>query len=142
MKESLKPGLKYSFTYTVPDEKTVPHLLPESEEFRAMPPVLATGFLVGLIEWACIRALSPHLDEGEGSLGVHIDVSHIAATPPGFTVTVDVECLAVRGPRVHFTVRIHDGVDLIGQGRHERYVLRWQHFIRRVEKKARLLPPT
>jgi fluoroacetyl-CoA thioesterase len=141
MKETLKAGLKCRFAYKVPEDKTVPYLLPEAEEFRSMPPVFATGFMVGLMEWACIRALEPHLEEGEGSLGVHIDVSHTAATPPGFTVTVDVECLEVRGPRVYFSVRGHDGVDLIGQGRHERYVLRWRHFIRRVEKKARLLPP-
>jgi fluoroacetyl-CoA thioesterase len=140
MKQTLKSGLKYSFAYKVPEDKTVPHLLPESPEFQSMPPVFATGYMVGLIEWACIQALAPHLEDGEGSLGVHIDVSHTAATPPGFTITVDVECLEVRGPRVYFSVRAHDGVDLIGQGRHERYVLKWQHFVRRVEKKARLLP--
>lgn len=139
MKETLKPGLRRHFVYKVPEDKTVPHLLPEAPEFRSMPPVFATGFMVGVIEWACIQALAPHLDEGEGSLGVHIDVSHTAATPPGFTVTVDVECLEVRGPRVHFNVRVHDGVDLIGEGRHVRYVLKWQHFIRRVDKKAKLL---
>lgn len=139
MKETLKPGLTYRFVYKVPEDKTVPHLFPEAVEFQAMPPVFATGFMVGLMEWACIQALAPHLEEGEGSLGVHIDVSHTAATPPGFTVTVDVNCLEVRGPRVYFSLRAHDGVDLIGQGLHERYVLHWRHFIRRVEKKAQLL---
>ena len=41
----------------------------------------------------------PHLDAGEGSLGVHVDVSHLAATPPGLTVTVDVEVTAIEGKR-------------------------------------------
>ena len=52
MNPSLKPGLQYRFRYTVPPEKTVPHLYPESESFRQMPQVLATGFMVGLMEWA------------------------------------------------------------------------------------------
>ena len=76
-----------------------------------MPAVFATGFMVGLMEWTCMQLLAPHLDPGEGSLGVHIDVSHTAATPPGLTVTVDAECVAVDGPRITFMVKAHDGID-------------------------------
>ena len=78
----------------------MPHLYPEAPEFKEMPTVFATGFMVGLMEWTCLKVLAPHLDEGEGSLGVHIDVSHIAATVPGQTVTVDAECTKVSGRRV------------------------------------------
>ena len=52
MKPTLQPGLAFSFAYTVPPNKTVPHLYPESDWFRAMPEVFATGFMVGLVEWA------------------------------------------------------------------------------------------
>ncbi len=83
MKASLAPGLKHRFDYTVPANKTVPFLYPEAPTFQAMPKVFATGYMVGLMEWTCIQAMEPHLDPGEGSLGVHIDVSHLAATPPG-----------------------------------------------------------
>ena len=62
MKESLKPGIGYEHRFVVPDSKTVPALYPESPEFTAMPKVFATGFLVGLIEWTCIKAVNPHLD--------------------------------------------------------------------------------
>ena len=65
-----------------------------------MPKVFATGFMVVLMEWTCMQLMAPHLDPGEGSLGVHVDVSHLAATPPGMTVTVDVECIAVEGQRL------------------------------------------
>ena len=123
MKATLKPGLTHRFTYQVPQNKTVPHLYPEVADFQAMPEVFATGFMVGLMEWTCMQLLAPHLDPGEGSLGVHIDVSHTAATPPGLTVTVDAECLAVDGPRITFKVKAHDGVDLIGEGRHQRFVV-------------------
>ena len=57
--------------------------MPNRPQLRAMPDVFATGFMVGLMEWTCVQLLEPHLDAGEGSLGVHIDVSHKSATPPG-----------------------------------------------------------
>ncbi len=136
MKPSLKPGLTQHFEFTVPVEKTVPHLYPEAPEFVAMPEVFATGFMVGLMEWTCLKLLEPHLDEGEGSLGTHINVSHKAATPPGLTVSVDAECLEVRGPRVTFRVSAHDGVDEIGAGTHERFVVTWNRFNKMVAGKG------
>ena len=137
MKPTLKPGLAHRLAYQVPESKTVPYTYPESPEIAAMPKVFATGFMIVLMEWACTELLASHLDPGEGSLGVHVDVSHLAATPPGLTVTVDVECVAVLGPRVTFKVRAHDGVDLIGEGRHERFVVAWDKFNARVAAKAR-----
>ena len=135
MKPSLRAGLKHSFSYLVPEAKTVPHLYRESAELRAMPEVFATGFMVGLMEWTCVELLAPHLDEGEGSLGTHIDVSHKAATPVGFTVTVEAECIEVRGPRARFKIVAHDGVDEIGAGTHERFIVAWDRFNRSVAAK-------
>jgi fluoroacetyl-CoA thioesterase len=99
--------------------------------------VFATGYLVGLMEWAWIEAIAPHLDAGEGSLGVHVDVSHSAATPPGLTITVDVECTAVEGRRLSFNVKAHDGVDPVGEGRHQRFVVAWDRFNAKVAEKAK-----
>jgi fluoroacetyl-CoA thioesterase len=135
MKETLKAGVKATFSYTVPVEKTVPYIFRESAEMQTMPEVFATGFMVALMEWTCVQALSPHLDEGEGSVGVHVDVSHDAATPPGLTVTVDAEVTEVDGRRVWFYVRAHDGVDQIGEGYHQRAVVKWDSFNRRVTEK-------
>jgi fluoroacetyl-CoA thioesterase len=135
MKPSLKAGLKHRFSYRVPDTKTVPALYPESPELQAMPDVFATGFMVGLMEWTCVQLLEPHLDDGEGSLGTHIDVSHKAATPVGFTVTVDAECIEVRGPRARFRIVAHDGIDEIGEGTHERFIVSWDRFNRGVANK-------
>jgi fluoroacetyl-CoA thioesterase len=136
MRATLKSGLTHRFTYQVPTQKTVPHLYQEAPEFQAMPAVFATGFMVGLMEWTCIQLLAPHLDAGEGSLGTHIDVSHLAATPAGLNVTVDAECTAVRGRRASFRVRAHDGVDMIGEGRHERAIVVWDRFNAKVAEKA------
>jgi fluoroacetyl-CoA thioesterase len=136
MKPTLKPGLKHRLNYTVAPEKTVPHTFPESQIIASMPKVFATGFMIVLMEWACTELLSAHLEAGEGSVGVHVDVSHLAATPPGMTVTVDVECVQIVGQRVSFSVKAHDGMDLIGEGRHERFVVAWDSFNARVAAKA------
>jgi fluoroacetyl-CoA thioesterase len=140
MKPSLTAGLKHRFSYTVPEAKTVPHLYKEAPELQEMPEVFATGFMVGLMEWTCVQLLAPHLDAGEGSLGVHIDVSHKAATPPGLTVTVEAECVEVRGPRARFTLRAHDGIDEIGSGTHERFIVSLDRFNRSVAAKAAKVP--
>src|SRR5258708_30221963 len=96
----------------------------EGEELLVMPEVLAAGFLVGFLEWACIKAVNPHLDwPQEQSVGTHIDVSHEAATPPGLEVTASVELIGVEGRKLIFAVSAHDGVDLISRGRHERFII-------------------
>jgi fluoroacetyl-CoA thioesterase len=136
MKETLKPGIKYQHKFVVPRTKTVPALYPEAEEFLAMPEVFATGFLVGFLEWACIKAVNPHLDwPQEQTVGTHIDVSHEAATPAGLEVTASVELISVEGRKLVFAVQAHDGVDLISQGSHQRYVIDKQRFSAKVEAK-------
>jgi fluoroacetyl-CoA thioesterase len=138
MKDTLKTGISYEHRFVIPESKTVPALYPEAEEFAVMPEVLATGFMVGLLEWACIKAINPHLDwPQEQTLGTHIDVSHEAATPPGLEVTVSVELVAIDGRRLVFAVEAHDGVDLISRGRHERFIVNKAKFDAKVGEKLR-----
>ena len=124
MKATLKPGLTHRFSYQVPENKTVPYTYPESPEIAAMPKVFATGFMIVLMEWTCTQLMAPHLDPGEGSLGVHVDVSHIA-----------VDSIYSPVQRVAFHVKAHDGIDLIGEGRHERFVVMWDKFNARLVAK-------
>ncbi|RPH39023.1 MAG: thioesterase [Burkholderiales bacterium] len=138
MLDTLKPGIRYEHRFVVPLSKTVPALYPESPEFVVMPEVFATGFLVGFLEWACIKAINPHLDwPREQTVGTHIDVSHEAATPPGLEVTATVELIAVEGRKLVFAVAAHDGVDRIARGRHERFVIDREKFDARVGAKWR-----
>ena len=138
MKETLKPGIRFEHRFVVPSSKTVPSLYPEAEEFLAMPEVFATGFLVGFLEWTCIKAVNPHLDwPTEQTVGTHIDVSHEAATPPGLEVTATVELIEVEGRRLVFAVQAHDGVDLISKGRHERSVINKEKFDARIRAKRK-----
>ncbi|MBF0328999.1 MAG: thioesterase family protein [Nitrospirae bacterium] len=136
MKATIKPGIESEFTFHIPESKIVPALYPESEEFQEMPEVFATGYLVGLLEWACIKSINPHLDwPHEQTVGTHIDVSHIAATPPGFEVTAKVRLIEVDGRRLLFEVEAHDGLDLITSGRHERFVINKEKFDSKMRNK-------
>jgi fluoroacetyl-CoA thioesterase len=124
MKDSLKPGLDFTFQFTVPENKTVPHLYPESPEFQQMPRVLATGFMVGLFEWACIQALNPHLNwPQEQTVGIELCLTHVAATPPGLTITVHGRLEKVEGRKLTFSLHAHDGVDKISEGTHDRFII-------------------
>ena len=135
----LKIGIKYEHKFIVPKSKTVPALYPESEEFLVMPEVFATGFLVGLLEWACILAIKPYLDwPNEQTVGTHINVSHEAATPAGLEVTVKVELISIEGRKLTFNVEAHDGIDLISKGIHERYVINKQKFDEKIKLKIKL----
>lgn len=136
MKDTLKPGLAFEFRYKVPTDKTVPCLLPESPEFQSMPEVLATGFMVGLIEWACIQAVNPYLDwPKEQTVGIGISVTHTAATPPGLTVTVKTKLEKVEGRKLTFSISADDGVDKISEGIHERFVIDFKRFNTKISEK-------
>ena len=113
MKEALQKGLTFTHSYKVPDDKTVPYVFQESDLFQSMPPVFATAFMVGLMEWACMEALRPYMNEGEISLGTNICVTHTAATPPGMEVTVEVTLLEVNGARTKWSIVARDEQDLM-----------------------------
>ena len=136
MQESLKPGIKFEFKFEVPPNKTVPDLLPESPEFQQMPRVLASGFMVGLIEWTCIQALNPYLDwPREQSVGIGFYLDHAAPTPPGLTVSIRIELIKVEGRKLTLAVEADDGIDKITAGTHERFVIDAARFKAKAEAK-------
>jgi len=136
----LAAGLTEKFAFVVPETKTVPHLYPEAPEFQTMPQVFATGFLVGLVEWTCMRLIQRELGPDARSVGTDVKLTHTAATPPGLTVTVEVRLESVRGPRLAFSAVAHDGVDEISSGTHERFLIDFERFVSKAEeKKARAL---
>src|SRR4051794_40288492 len=141
MKATLRPGLEGPFRYRVPASKTVPRIYPEAPDFQLMPGVLATGYLVALCEWACIELIKPHLDwPREQTLGTHVDLSHLAATPPGLTVEIRTRVVEVSGRKLVFALSAHDGVDTISEGRHERHVIDAARFNAKVEAKRAKVP--
>jgi fluoroacetyl-CoA thioesterase len=129
MSQTLKEGMTFEFSYRVPAEKTVPHLFPEFPEGGKMPEVLATGFLVGLMEFACIKFINPHIEwPRQQTVGIQINLSHTAATPPGFTVTIKGRLEKMDGRKLSFVLDASDGVDPIGQATHERFIIDAEKF--------------
>jgi len=100
--------------------------------------VLATPVLIALIEEAALDAVEAALEEGQQSVGTHLDVSHIAATPVGMRVTATAELTRIEGRKLTFAVRAEDEVDLIGEGTHTRVLVTADAFSARVDAKAKL----
>ena len=104
--------------------------------FTDMPPVLATACMVGFVETTCMEALTPHLAPGQKTVGIHVDLSHVAATPVGMRVTARVELVAVEGRKLRFKVECRDEQEIIGAGFHERAIIEEARFLARLKVKA------
>jgi len=127
----LHPGMMGSAELTVGEEHTAPSI------GSGRVHVLATPVMINLMEAAALDAIEDHLPEGTQSLGTHLNVRHIAATPVGMKVRALAEVTAVNGRSVRFAVTVKDEVDLIGDGTHERVVVNVAKFDIRVQKKLR-----
>jgi len=125
----IRPGLSGHAELVVGEQHTAPSI--GSGKVR----VLATPVMINLIEAAALAAIEHLLPAGYQSLGTHLDVRHIAATPVGMGVTAIAEVTAVDGRTVTFKVRASDEKELIGEGIHERVVVNVEKFDARVQKK-------
>ena len=101
--------------------------------------VYATPAMIALMEGAAVAALESSLSEGQSSVGIALDVKHLAATPLGLTVRAEAEVTAVDGKRVTFAVRAWDERELIGEGTHTRYIIDVARFMERVEGKRNVI---
>ena len=97
--------------------------------------VLATPVMINLIEAAALAAVEQSLPEHHQSLGTHLDVTHVAATPVGMKVRATAEVIKVEGRTIYFRVRCDDERELIGEGTHERVVVNVERFDARVQAK-------
>src|SRR5512139_38643 len=120
-------------TFTVEAANTAIHLGSGSSR------VLATPWMIAFMERVSHRLLTSCLPEGYSSVGSHVDVHHLAPTPMGAEIRVRAEVLAVEGIKVSFSIAAWDGLDKIGEGRHERVVIEEARFLRRVDKKSAAL---
>ena len=99
--------------------------------------VLATPVMINVIEAAALDAIEHLLPAGHQSLGIHLDVSHVAATPVGLQITATAEVVRVQGRIVTFRVEARDPFEAIGGGTHERVVVSVARFDERVQRKVR-----
>lgn len=126
---ALEPGLKGMAELVVKKENTAREM--ESGTLS----VLATPALVALMEKAATRALEGHLEKGKTTVGIRIDVHHLAPTPLGMTVKARAELVDVEGQRLHFIVEAGDEKELIGRGEHFRVIVPGENFVKRAEGK-------
>lgn len=141
MSPDFKPGLRFEWTVTVPARATVPQLYHDTAFCLDMPEVLATGYLVGMMELACIHGMMPYLDwPREQSLGTHVNFEHVAPTPPGMTLRIEGEVLEVEGRRVKFRVEAWDDAERIAGGTHERCVIDPARFNAKLARKQAAQP--
>ena len=126
---ALKVGLVGTYRIVVADEHTAPFV--GSGKVR----VLATPVMINLIEAAALACCEQLLPAGHQSLGIHLDVRHIAATPVGMAVTATAELVKIEGRTLTFRVEARDERELIGDGTHERVVVNVERFDQRVQKK-------
>jgi fluoroacetyl-CoA thioesterase len=127
----LKPGLIGTAELLVGVEHTAPRI------GSGLVPVLATPVMINVIEAAALNAVEHLLPAGHQSLGIHLDVGHVAATPVGLRVTAAAEVLRVDGRTITFRVEARDEIELIGGGSHQRVVVSVARFDERVQRKVR-----
>ena len=101
-----------------------------------MPAVLSTPNLIGLLERTAREALAPLLEPDERTVGMEIDLRHLAPTPLGQRVTCTVRVIYIEKTEVTFQVEAHDGQELIARGVHKRAVINVESFARRVQRKT------
>ena len=128
--QELQPGIVGEASREVTDELTA------TRWGSGCVLVLGTPALVALMEQAAVTALEDHLEAGQTSVGVRIDVRHLAATPVGMRVRARAELVAVEGRRLTFRVEAWDEVELVGQADHERVLVDQARFVERVAGKA------
>jgi len=121
MKSKLKPGLTHSQTYETTVQMRAAQLVTAD--------VFSTPAMIGLMEGTCVRLTAPFLDEGENTVGMHVDVHHLASTKIGQNVTVTAEILEIEGNKIRYAVSaINDAGVKIGEGKHRRAVIQSNKF--------------
>jgi len=120
MKDGLVRGLKYSQTYVTTLEMRAPQLIAD---------LFSTPSMISLMEQTSVRLTKPYLDENEQSVGIHVDVRHMAATRIGQSVTITAEILEVKDGKIRYAVTAtNDQGVKIGEGRHRRAVINQKKF--------------
>ena len=122
----LKTGIKGTQTVIVTEENTAKTMGSGTLD------VFATPAMIALMEKTAWTSIAPYLEEGEGSVGIKLEISHDAPTPLGMTITCESELVEVDGRRLVFSVTANDGKDTIGKGTHERFLIDEEKF----QKKA------
>ena len=122
----MEAGIKKKKSIVVTDEVTA------SKVGSGLLPVYATPSMIALMEGTCAESVQPYLAEGEGTVGVAVDIKHIAATPVGMTVRCESLLKEVNGKKLVFEVNVYDEKGLVGTGIHKRAIINNEAFMARL----------
>jgi predicted thioesterase len=125
----IKPGMAHEETFLVDEDKTARHVGSGASR------VLASPWLIAFMERVSHRLIARQLPEGSSSVGVLVNVRHLAPSPVDSRIRVRAEVTELDGSRVTLSVQAWDHVELIGEGSHQRVVIDQERFLRRVEAK-------
>lgn len=131
LSEYIKPGMTREEDFPVEEQHAAIHVGSGSS------PVLATPWMIAFMERVSHRLLAEHLSPGETSVGIYLEIKHLAPTPVGSTVQVKTRITAVEGNLLTFNVETWDQVEKVGEGIHRRAVIDEARFLRRVEGKRK-----
>jgi len=132
VKPSLAAGLSFTKRVLVDEERCIGFMGRENM-------VYATPRMVSDVEYACRDFLLAHLDQGEDSVGAHVSIDHLGATPPGTAVTIDARIEKVEKRRVTFAYTVRDPLEEVGRGSHVRFVVEKAKSLERITaKRAKL----
>ena len=131
MSAVFKPGMTHEIAVKTKPEDSAQKFYPH------LPDVFATPFLVGLMERVSAELINQHLQPGEQSVGIAMDLKHMAATPLGMEIRVKTEVTAVEGRKLTFRLEAYDEVEKIGEANHERFIIQAAKFSARVADKAK-----
>ena len=131
MEIALKPGMTRQSQHTVTEKLAATHI------GAGQVLVLSTPAMIGLMEWAATEAVQPYLPNGQTTVGIHVDVKHLAATPLGMKVTIRATLIAIENRILTFRVTADDEKECAGEGTHRRSIIDVARFQRKLEAKGK-----
>ena len=129
MEQELRVGIVGKRELTVTEELTA------AACGSGLLPVFATPQMIAMMEQTAAESVAPYLPEGSSTVGTHLDVRHLAATPVGLAVTCETELVEIDRRRLVFSCRAYDSAGLIGEGVQERFIVDSESFLRKTEAK-------
>ncbi len=127
----METGIKNKKELIVTDELTA------AKMGSGLAPVYATPCMIALIEGTAAESVEPFLEEGQGTVGTKVEVSHLAATPIGMKVRCETELVGIDRKKLVFEASVYDESGLVGKGRHERFIIDNDRFMANVQAKLK-----
>lgn len=130
----IEPGITNEITMIVEESDTA-----RVSGGETLPPVLSTPRMISFMERTAHFAVLPHLDEGQTTVGMLVNIRHLGATPVGMQVRFTAELVEVDRRRLRFTVEAWDALEKVGEGEHERFIIDLGRFNEKLAQKQEML---